>query len=215
MEQLKNIINKSQIIFLILLSLFVYSCDSVEEDTYVTTVLNGLYRYKSLYATKTCDEADDFYGDDISDEKIQPYFIFEGRKGLDEGINDLLLYYCEDRRFSTCDKEHEYLFAKGANENWTFEAPITAKYDYIRKTCIFTRNVVKESSFRDEKLEIKTKFYSYEDSELSSGDCKLKNINYSELRCNKKKKYSMIRELISERDQKYFEEQAKKEDNQN
>jgi len=215
MKYLKNVKNKLQIIPLILLSLFVYSCGSVEEDNYVTTELNGLYRYKSLYATKTCNASDDFYGVDIANEKIQPYFILEGRKGLNEGINDLLLYYCEDRRFSTCDKENEYLFAKGADGNWTFEAPITVKYDFIRKTCIFTRNTVKESSFISDKLEIKTEFYSYEDSGLSSGDCKLKNLNYSDLKCSKKKKYSMIRELISERDQKYFEEQAKKEETQN
>jgi hypothetical protein len=226
MKHSKNIKDKLLIISLVLLSLFTYSCGSTEEDTYVTTELNGLYRYKSLYATKTCNASDDtysensgpddnFYSEDSTNEKIQPYFILEGRKELDESINDLLLYYCEDRRFNTCNKNYEKLFAKGADGNWIFENTLSAKYDYLRKTCIFSKDYAKEYNFTDDKLEIKTEFYSYEDSSVSRGDCKIKNINYSDLRCIKKKRYRMKRELISQKDQAYFEEQTKKEDTQN
>ncbi len=215
MKLLKNNESKLLTIIVILLTLTVYSCNSEEEDSYVTTKLNGLYGYKYIYATDSCDGEDEEYTEDISDEKVQPYFMLEGRKTMDEGVNDLLLYYCEDRRFSTCDKEKEYLFATGTDEKWIFENQTAARYDFLRKTCIFYKNYPKKYTFLRDKLEIITEFYYYKDDSISSGDCKLKNIDYSELRCVKKKKYSMKRYLISERDQKYFKEQEEKENNQN
>jgi len=211
--------NKLLIILLIFMSFFLYSCGGEEEDNYATTEFNGLYRYKSAYATVGCTEQEPNYKENIESELVQPYFIIEGQKtGFGEEIN-LLQFYCEDRKFDSCMREDEYgnnlanILAKGVDGAWGFLPKVEVSYDYRRKICVFKKTVITEYRLESDFLQIKTDLYSYEDKDLSVSDCKINAVNQTDFKCISKRKYSTKRELISEKDQKVFDEKENNPEN--
>jgi hypothetical protein len=189
----------------------------VEEDTYITTELSGLYRYKSIYNTTSCND-ENYVSSEY--EVVQPYFVLEGRK-TDYDENEIIKYYCVNQSFESCLRTDEngddlgFLIGTGVDKAWVFNTQLNAKYDYTKKVCVFMKEIFNGYSFNMDILELKYTLYTYEETQETNTDCKIKNMDSSKFECSAKSKYSMKKELISDRDQEYFDKLEEEENTKN
>jgi len=206
-----------------LMSLFIVACDATEEDSYLTTELNGLYKYKSAYMTDGCT-GDLKYDIDLRDTLEQPYFKLEGKRGVTDNEHQVLVYICEDSKFKTCTIEDEYgypienVFAQGSDGNWVLNHKLTASYDKKAKACLYERDKVISFELQkamiegefgiEDLLTIDIDYMAYYDTESSVEDCKSKNVDYGELKCITKKRYLTQRKVINEIDQEVFNKKS-------